>query len=188
MSIEPKQYTIAEFEQFIERPENDNRRFELINGEIVEKVPTEEHSVIAGNIYVALRNYVKPRKLGRVTFEVRRRVDDDTRNVRLPDVDFTSASRIAERESMVRRGAVPQMPDLAVEILSPGQSKKVLREKASYYLANGTRLVWLVFPSARQVEVITADSQHILDYDGTLTGGDVLPGFSMSVEDVFEED
>ncbi|MEO8393156.1 MAG: Uma2 family endonuclease [Chloroflexota bacterium] len=54
MAIQKQLYTIEDFEQFITQPENRDRRFELINGEIVEKMPTESHGIIAGNIFAPL--------------------------------------------------------------------------------------------------------------------------------------
>jgi len=175
-------YTVDEFEEFIARPENSDGLFELINGEIVEKVTTEEHSLIVGDLYLALRTFVDQHDLGRVAFEVRRRVPGDQHNARQPDLEFTRKERLLP---VVRKGAVPQMPDLAVEVKSPDDSLSKLREKAAYYLANGARLVWLVYPKKRLVIVLTPDSEEILTEDDTLDGGDVLPGFTLPVRDIF---
>ncbi len=177
--------TTAQFEALIERPENAGRLLELINGEIVEKVPTEEHGLIVGNIYAPMRAFVKPRKLGRVTIEGLHRLPDDDENAVLPDVSFRS--NIAS--PIVRRGAIPVMPDLAVEVQSPSQSEDFLVEKAAYYLANGTRIVWLVFPTRRVVEVHRPGGQiEIYTEADTLSGGDVLPGFELPVRDIFDMD
>jgi Uma2 family endonuclease len=177
-----KLHSIDEFEAFIGLPENADRLFELINGEIVEKVPTEEHSLIVGNPYYVLRVFVDERGLGRVAFEVRRKMPDDAHNARLPDVEFTAQERLLP---VVKKGAVPQMPDLAVEVKSPDDNLSKLREKAAYYLANGTRLVWLVYPEKRLIIVLTPDSEEILTENDALTGGDVLPGFEVPVERIF---
>lgn len=177
-----KLYTVDEFEEFLARPENSDSLFELIHGEIVEKVTTEEHSLIVGNIYRPIWTFVDQHDLGRVAFEVRRRVPGDEHNARLPDLEFTRKERLLP---VVRKGAVPQMPDLAVEVKSPDDSLHKLREKAAYYLANGTRLVWLVYPKKRLVIAITPDSEEILTEEDTLDGGDVLPGFTLPVRDIF---
>jgi Uma2 family endonuclease len=183
MAISEKLYTVTEFEAFLAEPENSERRFELIDGEIVEKMPTEEHSIVAGNFYVPLRTYAKTHG-GRALFEVRRRPEGDNYNDRLPDVEYTSAERLLP---VVKKGSVPQMPDLAVEIKSPTDSYIKLREKALYYLKNGTRLVWLVFPERQQIEIHRSDAPvQTLGIDDTLDGGDVLPGFTMPVKDAFE--
>jgi Uma2 family endonuclease len=183
MVVQPRLYTVDEFETFIALPQNVDRRFELINGEIVETMPTEEHSLVAGNFYAALREFVRPRNLGRVAFEVRFRMPEDQHNARLPDVSFTSTERLLP---VVKKGAVPFMPDLAVEIKSPDDSIKTLREKAAYYLSNGTQLVWIADPDKRIVIVLTLDDEDILLEKDTLTGGDVLEGFSIPVAVLFD--
>jgi Uma2 family endonuclease len=101
----------------------------------------------------------------------------------MPDVSFGSG-----RQPMVNEGAVLQMPDLAIEIQSPDDTIKVMREKAAYYLANGTRLVLLVFPKKRYIEVYRPDEEmEILFGSDVVDGGDVLPGFTMPVAEVFAD-
>lgn len=183
MVIDTKHFTIADFEEFINHTENSDRQFELIHGEIVEKVPTEEHSMYVANIYDALRDFVKPRSLGRVLFEVRRQIPGDEHNARLPNVEFTSTSRLLP---VTWQGAVPQMPDLAVEVKSPSDTYVKLREKAVYYLQNGAQMVWLVFPDKQVIEVYTHDAPvKVLGTDDILDGGDVLTGFRIAVRDIF---
>jgi Uma2 family endonuclease len=88
---------------------------------------------------------------------------------------------------MVKRGSVPEMPDLAVEIQSPDQPLKMLREKARYFLAHGTRIFWLVLPDKQLVEVYTPTDEQVLNVEDTLSGGDVLPGFTLAVRDIFRD-
>ncbi|MBN8592933.1 MAG: Uma2 family endonuclease [Anaerolineae bacterium] len=180
--LAPVTTTADEFEAFIARPENADRRFELINGEIVEKMPTEKHSLVSGNAYFLIRAFVEPRGLGRVAFEVRRRVPEDNRNTFLPDVEFTSASRL---QPIVERGPAYQMPDLIIEVQSPDDTIPDMRAKAAYYLQNGATLVWLVLTLKRMVMVLTATTEDILREEDTLDGGDVLPGFILPVKDLF---
>lgn len=175
-------YTVPEFEDLLSQPENQDRLLELINGEIVEKMPTEEHGEIQAIIVAALIAFVLPRKLGRVGVEVRHRMPIDDANSRLPDVSFIAGNR-----PRVTEGSVPQMPDLAVEIKSPDDSLKKLIDKAHYYMANGTRLVWIVDPAKRLVIVLTPDDEEILLDGETLTGGDVLPGFTLPLHDIFTD-
>ena len=183
MAIEHRLYTVTEFEQIADSAENANRLLELVNGEIVEKpMPTEDHGLITTNLILALGNFAHPRKLGRVVGEVRYRKPKDEHNARIPDIAFSSTKR-----PLVKQGSVPEMPDLAVEVLSPHQSLKELREKARYFLANGTRLFWLVNPEKRLVEVYAADDEQVLNDGDTLSGGEVLPGFAMPVADVFAD-
>ncbi len=174
--------TADEFEAFIARPENADRRFELINGEIVEKMPTEKHSLIAGNAYFLIRGFVEPRGLGRVAFEVRRRMPEENHNAFMPDVEFTNTTRLMP---VVERGPAYQMPDLIIEVQSPDDSIADLRTKATYYLQNGAKLVWLVLTLKRMVIVLTATTEDILSEADTLDGGEVLPGFTLPVKELF---
>lgn len=70
---------------------------------------------------------------------------------------------------------------------SPGDSYKELLDKAAYYLANGTRLVWFVYPEKKLIEALSSDSRQLLDINDTLDGGDVLPGFTIAVKAIFAE-
>lgn len=78
------------------------------------------------------------------------------------------------------------MPDVAVEIQSPTDSIKKVREKADYLLANGTRMVWLVYPAKQLIEVVTLDDVEFYTIDDTISAEPILPGFTMKVRDVFE--
>ena len=176
-------YTIEEFEQLYLSPENSNRLLELINGEVREKMPTEEDGYMAGYMITAINNFALPKRLGIAGVEIRHRSSADERNSRLPDVAFNKGKR-----SIVKQGSVPKMPDLAIEIKSPDDIIQEMRDTAAYYLANGSRLVWLVYPNYRLIEVyrLGADIQ-ILGEEDTLTGGDVLPGFELPVREVFAD-
>src|ERR1700712_1468209 len=118
---ETKTYTVEEFEHYIALPENSDRLFELIDGEIVEKMPTEQHGLIQINLGSEIRAHAKANNLGRVTAESRHQTRDNRYNSRLPDIAFTSKERALP---LVTQGGVPQMPDLVVEIKSPTDSLK----------------------------------------------------------------
>jgi Uma2 family endonuclease len=183
MAIQPKLYTVAEFERFLALPENGDRYFELIQGEIVEKVPTEEHGLIAGNIYGFLWNYTRQSGVGRAVIEVRVRMPEDEYNSRQPDLAFFADTT----RPVVKRGPVLQMPDLVIEVKSPDDTYKSMRERAEYYLMNGAKLVWLVYPDKRLVEVYRQDADSdLLTADDMLQGNDVLPGFTLSVHEIFD--
>ena len=182
MAIQPKLFTVVEFEQFLALPENCDRYFELIHGEIVEKVPTEEHGLIAANICGFLWQYTRQSGFGRAVIAVRVRMPDDDYNSRQPDLAFFADTT----RPIVKRGPVPQMPDLVIEVKSPDDTYTSMRERAHYYLMHGAKLVWLIYPEKRLVEVYRqgADSD-ILTGDDTLQGDDVLPGFVLSVHEIF---
>jgi Uma2 family endonuclease len=181
MVAEPKPIVLAEFDKFLAAPENRDKHFQLINGEIVEKVVTQKHGIIVAFLVTEISLYLRQHKVGRVAVEVRHRAPGDDENERLPDISFT---RDLDKP-VTEVGAVPYMPDLAVEIKSPDDTYKEMREKARYYLAKGTQMVWLVFPEKQIIEVYTANDEQILTENDTLIGGDVLPGFSLAVRQIF---
>lgn len=182
MVVQKKLYTVDEFEAFTALPENRDRRFELINGEIVEKVPTQEHGLLALRFGSRILLHVEQNQLGRVGVEIRHQMPDDPHNALIPDISFYADVTTP----VVTRGAVPRMPDLVVEIKSPDDTYKEMDEKADYYLANGARMVVLLYPEKRIVEVRTPDDRQLLTDGDTLEGGDVLPGFSIAVSDIFD--
>jgi Uma2 family endonuclease len=176
--------TVNEFDDFLTQPENRRRLFELIQGEIVEKMPTEEHGFIAGQVVRYLGNFVEDNDIdGIAGVEVRHQQPGDKFNDRLPDVSYRATT-----SPIVTQGAVARMPDIAVEIQSSDDSPREMREAAQYYLRNGTKLVWLFFPKNRVVEKWTfKDGEFeviLLSEDDTLDGDDVLPGFSVLIKKV----
>jgi Uma2 family endonuclease len=184
MAVHKKTYTVGEFEAFAEG--DSDRLLELIHGEIVEKVPTEQHGMIALKVGSRILVFVEARNLGRVGVEIRHRVPGDNRNSRLPDISFTSDLK----RPLVKKGSVQRMPDLAIEIKSPDDDWNDLIEKAEYYLQNGSQLVWLMNPENETVSVCRVGEDgslqiQVANADDTLDGGDVLPGFTLAVRDMF---
>lgn len=178
-------HTIDDYERFIALPENSDRLFELVNGAFVEKMPTEEHGLIQLNLGSEMRAHAKANNLGRVTSEPRHKTPEDRYNSRLPDLAFTRKERALP---LVKQGAVPQMPDLVVKIKSPNDNLRQMREKAAYYVANSSKLVWLVLTDKRLIEIYRANGDvDVLTENDALDGEDVLPGFTMSVREVFAE-
>ena len=109
-------------------------------------------------------------------------IERDPDTVRAPDVAFVSAARTPE---IGRRGYVPFAPDLAVEILSPGDRPSEVLEKVAAWLGAGTRLVWVIDPDRGNARVHRADgSTSIVPEDGALDGEDVLPGFNCPLAEV----
>jgi Uma2 family endonuclease len=187
MAINQTLYTVEAFEAFAALPENRDRLLELVYGEIHEKVPTEKHGILTGIFFMVLMLFAESRKLGYPSIETRHHLPNDAHNARLPDVSFRRAT-----SPVVEQGAVQQMPDLAIEIQSPDDSPREMREKAAYYLQNGTEIVWLVYLK-QTVEVCTRSASgsiefETVDVNGTLSGGNVLPGFTLALKDVFLRD
>lgn len=178
-----KTYTVDEFEDFIARPENRDRHFELIDGAIVKKaMPTEEHALLVNMILYHLTDYALKHGIGMPGPESRFRVPGNLRNTRQPD-----ASMIIDPDVPITiKGAAPRAPDVIVEVRSPDENYDDLREKARWYVSNGVRLVWLVFPRPKIVEVYRPDTpSEILTVEDTIDGYDVLPGFTLPVANLF---
>ena len=180
MTTAPHKITVEQFEAFIALPENADRRFELLNGEIVEKMPAIPHARYASRIDRFLGNYLDGKGIGFTVTEARFRPEHDTENDLIPDVAV-----IQEGMPEPETGPGLYMPMLAVEIKSPRDSIRIMRQKAYFYLANGARMVWLVVPDKRIIEVITADEETLYLEDDVITPEELFPGFSLPVRAIF---
>jgi Uma2 family endonuclease len=178
--VQPKLYTVDEFERFMALPENRERRFELVDGHIVERDRPEIRGVVAGNVVTVIGIYLDENDIGRVAVSVHCRPTDDPYNDRLPDVSFVSGHNPPEQISPTN-----YLPDLCVEIQCSDLSLKTMSEKAAFYLANGAKMVWLIYPRQRIVEVLTTTDRQLLTENDTIEGGDLLPGFAVPVRELF---
>lgn len=174
--------TADQFEQIAALPEHADRLLELIDGEIVEKMTTEEHGMILVLLSFYFVSYFRTNPLGRASVETHHRAGEGDSTVLLPDLAINLANR-----PIIRRGSVPHMPDIAVEVKSRSNTLKALHDKARFYLQHGTRIVWIVIPAKQLVQVFTPTSIDIYDRTDMLTGGDVLPGFTLAVVDIFAD-
>ena len=166
----------------------ENRLFELVDDVLVEKAVGFWESVLATAIASALRGFVVPKKLGVVAgADGMVRLFPDLTLIRIPDVVFVSRDRLPARGS--KRRPVPQLaPDLVVEVLSDSNTPAEMRRKRREYFDAGVRLVWMVDPIARSIDVYTGIEQSITLREGqTLDGGAVLPGFTLKLTALFAE-
>ena len=161
-------------------------RGELIRGVLCETMPTGElHGKIVTRLVGALFSFVEPRGVGTLFASdsgVWLERDPDT--VREPDVAFTSVERLPLDAWNTGYSELP--PDLVVEIASPSDSRREVHDKARMWLSHGVRLVWVVHPETRTVDVYRPDggAATIAEQD-TLDGLDVLPGFTCAVRAIF---
>ena len=170
----------AEFEAFIRLPENADGRFEFIDGEIIEVPSNPFSSEIAILIAAALLAFVRPRSLGHVTGEGAGYIVAGRKLS--PDVAFVAASR---QQLLAREGYNALAPDLVVEVVSPTDKQPAIRRKLAIYSEAGVP-VWLVYPLRQVVEVYFPDQPvEIVGIDGSLDGDNMLPGFSLSLRDIF---
>ena len=170
-------------EDIAEFPEDE--RGELIRGEWRPMVPPGfEHGEIALAIGSVLRAWVRERGLGVVTVESGYILERDPDTVVGPDVAYVRSERVPSPEQYAKFG--PAAPDLAVEVVSPSQSRSFVEEKVAIYLSTGTHLVWMVHPQRRTVTVYSRDEKpRVLTENDILDGGDVLPGFTLPVAEIF---
>jgi Uma2 family endonuclease len=177
-----KLYTRQEYEALMAKPENEERLLERIYGEIVEKMPKQLHALIASLLGGFLFVYLREHPIGWLFSEVRISLPDDDQNDRIPDIAFA----LKEGRAIDPDAPLNYMPELLVEIQSPDQSDKFMADKGAYYLSRGAKMVWLVYPHKRLIEVLTPTDRQLLTLGDTLTGGDLLPGFSVPVRDIFD--
>ncbi|MDZ4770393.1 MAG: Uma2 family endonuclease [Chloroflexota bacterium] len=179
--VERTKMSMEEFERLIASPEAESR-LELIDGEVVEKaMATQEHSWIVQRVGLKIGAYILDNGLGEGGPETRYRKLEDHANSLLPDWSF-----MLNVTEPVTRGAVPSMPDFALEVQSPDDSMPQMRRKAAIYLSLGARLVWLVLPRQRIVIALWADGdEQLYGVDDSADFRDLLPGFMVAIRDVF---
>lgn len=174
-------------ERFAEQP------FELIDGERLEMAPNKKrHSKLSKRLYDRLLFHLAERDLGEVFFEATYVLEDRSDWVagsRVPDVMFYARDRYDEYE-----GENPDsddkpfvlVPDFALEVISPTDHYSDVQRKIAAYLRDGVRLLWIVDPQNETVAVYAgSETPQILRKGAALTGGDVLPGFSLTLEELF---
>ncbi|MDF2761212.1 MAG: hypothetical protein K0S99_3847 [Thermomicrobiales bacterium] len=160
--------------------------WELVDGEPIELTPAAGRSGwIRATIVALLANHVRQRGLGwAFSAETRFVLFDDRQIVRSPDASVVLRNRLAELPDSF----VPMAPDLAVEVLSPSDRMADALAKVAMYLQAGTPLVWLVNPATRTVVVFRSEMDPVtLGASDILDGGDILPGFSLSVSEIFAD-
>lgn len=165
----------------------DAGRFELIDGDLVERKMSALSSLIAAEICFFLISHCKERGLGWVLdSEVGYKCFTwDPRKLRRADVSFLSAARYS-LDRLSREGQVSIAPDLAVEVISPGDEVAELNRKLDDYRRAGVRLVWVIDPGTRIVDVHALDGTIVRLHEGDeLNGGDVVTGFRCPVASLF---
>ena len=164
----------------------DNMRHELVKGELRTMAPAgSEHGGFGMNLGGPLAVYVKQNHLGVVLLaETGFTIEKNPDTVRAPDVGFVSQNRIPP--GGLPKKFFPGAPDLAVEVVSPSDTVYEVDEKVQAWLAAGTQLVWVVNPK-RQTVTVNRGSQppRILPATETLSGEDVVPGFSLPIREIF---
>ena len=162
------------------------RLVELVDGILVEKAMGYREGLLAMTFGSILLAFVRSRNLGVVGAPdslMRLRSGRD----RMPDISFTAWPNLPTKDAHLKSVAA-FAPDLAVEIHSASNRPGEIAEKRREYFAAGTQLVWEIDPDARTVTVFTDPTTHtVLTAADTLDGGNVLPGFTLLLVDLFND-
>ncbi len=182
-AIQKHKMTVDEFAQHYL-----GKRAELINGEVVEYMPTSPlHAKVVSRTTVYLGQYALQHKAGDVLtgepgYIIR---EGNQESVRAPDVAFVRKERVPQEGWS--EGFCTVIPDLVVEVISPSDSYRQLRQKVEQWLSAGVQVVWVVDPERRVVEIWRPDGTlQTLHENDTLTGDPVLSGFQIRVGELFE--
>lgn len=183
-SVERKVWTEAELQAL----PDDGYIHELVDGELVMSPKNDSyHGRICTRLLSALFTFVTSHKLGAVW-------DSSTgfwmynRNCRAPDVSFIGRERLqALGLKASERSFIPGAPDLAVEVLSPNNTRREIDERLRDFFASGTQIAWITNPDTECVEVCHApDKRKLLGSGADLDGEHLLPGFRYPIADLFK--
>lgn len=180
--LEPRPGTATE-EDLLDQP----RLCELIDGVLVEKTMGffESRWAVTLNFYMEL--YLDENPIG-FTLNGSGMCRVNPEQVRLPDASFFSWDHFPGKSLPTDEAILDRSPDLAVEILSRGNTKAEMERKRHEYFAAGTKIYWEVDPRKRIAKVYTSVNRHkVVDEEGTLSGGVVLPGFSLAMRTWWEK-
>ena len=161
-----------------------DKQVELVKGVlVVRELPGLRHARVAVDLTLRLGVLVREGALGRVYAEAGFKLASDPDTVRGPDIAFIMRDRIPDPEPT---GFAHFAPDLVVEVMSPGDRAGELLAKVADWLSAGTRLVWVLDPARRVARVYRDDgTEQILTADESLDGGEVVPGFSCPLSEIF---
>jgi Uma2 family endonuclease len=157
---------------------------ELIDGTLVEKTVGYFESFLAAEVLFRIKLFLRDHDLGiAIGADGTLRILPD--QVRVPDVCFIPWSCFPNREFPAE--PIPRLaPDLAIEVLSAGNTASEMQRKLQDYFAAGVKLVWYIDPQTRSAKSCTAEDRFVtVDENGTLSGGDVLPGFELPLKQLF---
>lgn len=186
MQIAEKRMTINEFEKFLEAHTEDGNIYELYDGELLTMTGAKPgHNWIAQILIFAMYQFAAQSNKGWAmqTPGVKPFAENDT--LYFPDGGFFSIERL---ESPYSDEYIPFSPDIAIEVVSPGNDKEEIANKVLDYLATGSKLVWVIYPVRRNVIVYRANKTFdALEEPKNLDGEDVLPGFTFPIKDLFKK-
>ncbi|MGQ9872275.1 Uma2 family endonuclease [Leptodesmis sp.] len=174
-------------EEFMALPQ-DGHRYEIVDGELIDMGNSGAlHGYICSLLVAALASYVLSKKLG-VILDSSTAFKMKSGNRRSPDISFFAKERL-QGMTELPTGFLEGAPDLAVEVLSPGNTVEEIDEKIAEYFQNGTRLVWVISPTQHYILVYRCaqEPDRLLKSVDSLDGEEVIPGFTFPVADLFQK-
>jgi Uma2 family endonuclease len=164
--------------------EHEDRLYELVDRVLVEKAMGVQESFLAALLVQLLGEFATRKDLGFVLgADGMARLEPGL--VRIPDASFVSWRQLQNRR-IPREAMLQFAPELAVEVLSPSNTPKEMNRKLRDYFTAGVRVVWFIDPIKRTAQVFTAtDQSTVLDENQALKGDPVIPGFELSLRDLF---
>jgi Uma2 family endonuclease len=174
-------------EAFMALPD-DGHHYEIVNGELVDMGNSGAlHGYVCSLLLAALTSYILLKKLG-VILDSSTAFKMKNGNKRSPDISFFAKERL-QGMTELPSGFLEGAPDLAVEVLSPGNTIEEIDEKIAEYFENGARLVWVISPTQHYILVYCSaqEPDRLLKSIDSLDGEDVIPGFTLPVADLFQK-
>ena len=165
----------------------DNQRYELIKGELIEMSPAgPRHGRITNTIAFLLTQYVREKNLGVVyAAETGFKLSENPDTIRAADTAFITLNRIPAEGEPPGYWAI--VPDLVVEVVSPSDTAATVQAKITDWISTGCQMVWVVYPDTQTVmEYRSLTNIRVLTRQDELTGGEVLPGFTCPISQLFE--
>lgn len=162
-------------------------RFELVRGELVPMSPPPggEHGNLADRLGARASVFVYDHDLGQCfAAETGFKISRDPDTVRGPDWAFVRKERL---QGPVTKKHVPLVPDIVLEVRSPGDSRSEFAERIAMWITAGVHIAWAVDPHDRTLEVHREHEVRKLGPSDTLTGEDLIPGFELPLRSVFED-
>jgi Uma2 family endonuclease len=170
-------------EEFDNYPFEEDKRYELDEGELIETTrPAYKHNRILQKLLVDLELYFRQKPIGEALLsENLYALSPSIR--RSPDVAVILGDRRAE---FVNAKVIPIIPDIAVEVLSPSETPRMILRKLGQYFIAGVKEVWLIDPETRTVDVLTGPALPGRELsEGDTLNSALLPGFSLALEALF---
>ncbi|MEG4484673.1 Uma2 family endonuclease [Microcoleus sp. D2_18a_B4] len=166
----------------------DGHRYEIVNGELIDMGNSgAKHGYICSILMILLGGYVHIQKLGAM-FDSSTAFKRKSGNKRSPDVSFMAKERLQGLDDLPD-GFLEGAPDLAVEILSPGNTVAEIHDKLVEYFENGARLVWVIHPQEKYVLVYGSSQEpdRLLKSVNSLDGEEIVPGFTLPIAELFQK-